>query len=228
MRHMKAACASRQGQARAMHVFGQLRPGQGPGYELACRQGKKGRLGMAGEERDREQGELLRRRIPGLLNSIGVLAAVTAAIILLETLFLPVLQIFGSSMMPALYEGDFVAAMRYVTPGRGDIVAFYSNDRILVKRVIALPGEQVDIDMDGKVYIDGVWLEEPYINKLSYGGCDISFPIQVPAGTVFVMGDNRGISVDSRSSAVGCVEEGQLIGKVIFRIWPLGRTGLVH
>ena len=165
----------------------------------------------------------LRRRAIALLNGTSMLAAVTAAAILLETLLFPVLQIFGTSMAPALYEGDFVVAMRYVTPKRGDIVAFNSNDRILVKRVIALPGDQVDIDIDGNVYIDGIWLGEPYINELSYGGCDISFPIRVPPGSVFVMGDNRGISVDSRSSAVGCILEEHLIGKLLFRIWPMGR-----
>ncbi len=190
--------------------------------------GEKGRLGMAGEEMNGGQEMQPYSRIEFLLNRISMLAAVTATAILLETLLLPVIQIFGSSMTPALYEGNFVVAVRYAMPKRGDIVAFYSNDRVLVKRVIALEGEQVDIDREGMVYIDGSLLEESYVEKLSYGGCDISFPFQVPEGSLFVLGDHRGISVDSRNSAVGCVEEGQLIGKVIFRIWPLDRIGLVH
>ena len=175
---------------------------------------------MAGEEMNGGQEMQPYSRIEFLLNRISMLAAVTATAILLET--------FGSSMTPALYEGNFVVAVRYAMPKRGDIVAFYSNDRVLVKRVIALEGEQVDIDREGMVYIDGSLLEESYVEKLSYGGCDISFPFQVPEGSLFVLGDHRSISVDSRSSAVGCVEEGQLIGKVIFRIWPLDRIGLVH
>ena len=183
---------------------------------------------MAGEEMNGGQEMQPYSRIEFLLNRISMLAAVTATAILLETLLLPVIQIFGSSMTPALYEGNFVVAVRYAMPKRGDIVAFYSNDRVLVKRVIALEGEQVDIDREGMVYIDGSLLEESDVEKLSYGGCDIRIPYQVPEGSLFVLCDHRGISVDSRSSAVGCVEEGPLIGKVIFRIWPLDRIGLVH
>ena len=163
-----------------------------------------------------------------VLDSISMLAAVTAASILLETMFLPVIQIFGSSMAPALCGGDFVVAVKHVAPQRGDIVAFYSNDRVLVKRVAALEGEQVYIDGEGKVYIDGSLLEEPYVGEASYGGCDISFPFQVPEGGLFVLGDNRGVSMDSRNSTVGCVGEGDLIGRVTFRIWPLDRAGLVR
>ena len=182
---------------------------------------------MAEGETKRRPGTVLRRRAIALLNGISMLAAVTAAAILLETLLFPVLQIFGTSMAPALYEGDFVVAMRYVTPKRGDIVALYSNDRILVKRVIALSGEQVDIDGEGKVYIDGSLLEEPYL-KGAYGGNGISFSLQVPEGKLFVLGDHRAISVDSRSPAVGCMGEEQVIGKAFLRIWPLGRAGLVR
>ncbi len=161
-------------------------------------------------------------------NGVGMVAILAALAILLETLIMPVLQIYGSSMTPALYEGDFVVAVKYVKPKRGDVIAFYSNQKILVKRVIALPGEQVDIDKDGKVYIDGSLLEEPYVNTPAYGGCDISFPFRIPEGELFVLGDHRGGSADSRSSSVGCVPEGQLIGKVLLHIWPVGRIGLVE
>ncbi|NBI93069.1 signal peptidase I [Lachnospiraceae bacterium] len=171
-----------------------------------------GRLGMT------EPGKkLYGRQAVFFLNGMVMLAAAMAAAVLLETLFLPVLQIIGSSMEPALHEGDFVVAIRYTMPKRGDIVAFYSGDKILVKRVIALPGEQINIDRDGKVSIDGELLEEPYLQGAAFGMCDIKLPCQVMEGTIFVMGDNRGISVDSRSASVGCVREGQLIGKVIFR-----------
>ena len=169
-----------------------------------------------------------RYKAHAFLNGMIMLAAATAAVILLETLLLPVLQIFGSSMTPALCGGDFVVAVKHVAPQRGDIVAFYSNDRVLVKRVAALEGEQVYIDGEGKVYIDGSLLEESYVGEASYGGCDISFPFQVPEGGLFVLGDHRGVSMDSRNSAIGCVGEGELIGRVIFRIWPLDRIGLVR
>lgn len=189
---------------------------------------------MTGQEQNEEEAQAeserktyTRHRIGVRWNSAGILAVILAAAILTVTLLLPVLQIFGSSMESALCEGDFVIVMRYVRPKRGDIVAFYNDNKILVKRVIALPGEQVDIDEEGKVYINGSLLEEPYVNELAYGGCDICFPVQVPEGTVFVMGDNRSVSVDSRSSSVGCVQEGQLVGKIICRIWPLTEMGMV-
>ena len=182
---------------------------------------------MAGEETNGRQGIRLHRRAVSLLNSISTLAAATAAVILLETLFLPVIQIFGSSMTPALYEEDFVVAVKYVKPRRGDIVAFYSDGKVLVKRVIALPGEQVALGRGGEVYIDGSPLGEPYVEEPSYGVCSISFPYRVPEGGLFVLGDHRGISLDSRSTQVGSVGEGQLIGRVVFRIWPLGRIGPV-
>jgi len=174
------------------------------------------------------RGMRLRCRAAALLNSIGMLAAATAAVILLETLLLPVIQIFGSSMTPALYEEDFVVAVKYVKPRRGDIVAFYSDGKVLVKRVIALPGEQVALGRGGEVYIDGSPLGEPYVEEPSYGVCSISFPYRVPEGGLFVLGDHRGVSMDSRNSAIGCVGEGELIGRVIFRIWPLDRIGLVR
>lgn len=177
---------------------------------------------MTGGELNEGQGTQPQSWAAILINSVGMLASIIAAAILLETLFLPVLQIFGSSMEPTLHEGDFVVAMRYMTPKRGDIVAFYNNNKILVKRVIALPGEQVNLDEDGRVYIDGKRLDEPYLEKEALGGCDIELPCRVPEGTVFVMGDNRGISADSRNSAVGCIPEGQLIGKLVFRAWPIG------
>ena len=160
----------------------------------------------------------LKDRKHSFFNGMVMLAAAGAAAILLETLFLPAIQIFGSSMEPTLHEGDLVVAMRYVEPGRGDIIAFYSGEKILVKRVVGLPGEQVYIDGEGRVSIDGVPLEEPYLEVAALGGCDISLPCQVPEGTVFVMGDNRGSSLDSRSASVGCVGGSQIIGKVILRL----------
>lgn len=181
---------------------------------------EEGRAGTAVAERER--GTAISRWAAAFLNGAGMLAAITAAAILVETLLLPVLQIYGSSMEPALHEGDYVIALRYAAPGRGDVVAFYNNSKILVKRVIALPGEQVALDEDGRVYINGEQLDEPYLEKTAFGGCDIGLPCQVPEGKVFVMGDNRRVSVDSRNSSVGFVSKEQLIGKLVFRVWPRG------
>ena len=148
-----------------------------------------------------------------------------AAAILVATLFLPVLRIYGLSMTPTVSGGDIVVSLRESTFSRGDIIAFYYNNKILVKRVIAFPGEWVDIDTAGNVTVDGDPLDEPYVTTKALGDCDIALPYQVPDGRLFVLGDNRIISSDSRVSAVGCIAEEQIVGKLVFRVWPLGRLG---
>ena len=160
-------------------------------------------------------------------STIYTLLTVAAVAVLVATLLLPVLRIYGSSMTPSLYEGDIVVSVKEMRFDRGDIISFYYNNKILVKRVIAFEGEWVDMDEDGNVRINGVLLDEPYVNEKAFGECDISLPYQVPDGRVFVMGDHRSTSVDSRNTAVGCVAQEQIVGKIIFRIWPLNRLGIV-
>lgn len=170
--------------------------------------------------------ETYRRRYKRVLRStIYTLITVAAAAVLVATLFLPVLRIYGSSMTPTMADGDIVVSVKGGSFTRGDIIAFWFNNKILVKRVIANPGEWVDIDAEGNVSINGEPLDEPYLTEKALGECDIELPYQVPDGRLFVMGDHRSTSSDSRSSAVGCVAEEQIVGKLVFRVWPLGGFG---
>lgn len=155
------------------------------------------------------------------------LAGVAAAV-LASTLWIPVLRICGSAMSPTLEEGQIVVAVRSGRLRQGDVVAFHYNNRILVNRVIAGPGEWVDIDADGNVFVNGEALEEPYLTEKAPGQCDIELPCQVPDSQYFVMGDHRMVSADSRSAAVGCVPAGEVVGKLILRIWPLNAVQVIH
>ena len=169
-----------------------------------------------------------RRRYRTVLKStIYTLITVAAIAVLVATLWLPVLQIYGSSMTPTLQDGEIIFSMKTADFDKGDIVAFYYNNKILVKRVIAGPGEWVDIDEDGTVYVNEEALDEPYLEEKAFGDTDIELPYQVPDGKIFVMGDHRATSVDSRNTAVGCVAQEQIVGKIILRIWPLGRIGVI-
>ena len=158
-------------------------------------------------------------------STVYTLITVAAVSILVATLWLPVLQIYGSSMTPTLQDGEIIFSVKTSEFEPGEIVAFYYNNKILVKRVICGPGDWIDIDEDGTVYVNEVRLEEPYLTEKALGDCDIDLPFQVPDGKVFVMGDHRSTSVDSRNTAVGCVAQEQIVGKIIFRIWPLNRLG---
>ena len=160
-----------------------------------------------------------------LQNTIYTLITVAAIAILVATLALPVLQIYGSSMSPSLEDGEIVVSLKTADFEKQDIVAFYYNNKILVKRVVARAGEWVELDQDGNVYVNGEMIDEPYLQGKALGECDIEMPYQVPEGRVFVMGDHRAVSVDSRSSMVGCVAEEQVVGKLVFRIWPLNQFG---
>ena len=176
------------------------------------------------------EAELKREKYRGrywkmLRGTVAVLVVVAATAVLISNLLLPILRIYGSSMTPTLVNGNIVAAVRNGTYQRGDIIAFYYNNKILVKRVIGMPGEWVDMDESGNVTIDGEPLEEPYLTEKALGECDIELPYQVPDGRIFVMGDHRSTSVDSRSTSVGCVSEEQFVGKIVFRVWPLAGIG---
>ena len=165
------------------------------------------------------------RALRGTVYSLAVVAAVA---ILIATLWMPVLQITGASMAPTLVDGQFVVAVKKSEFQTGDITAFYYNNKILIKRVIASAGDWVDISENGDVYVNGVLLEEPYIKEKSLGECNIEFPYQVPDGKVFVMGDDRAVSLDSRTTAVGPVSKEQVLGRVVFRVWPLSAFGGVE
>ena len=160
-----------------------------------------------------------------LKSTVYTLVTVAAVAVLVATLWLPVLQIYGGSMTPTLQDGQIVFSVKTSDWEQGDILAFYYNNKILIKRVIAGPGDWVNITEDGTVYVNDVMLEEPYVAELSLGGSDITYPYQVPDGKIFVMGDHRATSVDSRHTAVGCVAQEQIVGKIIFRVWPLGEIG---
>lgn len=161
-------------------------------------------------------------------STIYILLTVAAAAVLVATLLLPVLRIYGSSMTPSLYEGDIVVSLKTTDFERGDIISFYYNNKILVKRVIAFEGEWVNIDEEGNVYVDGQQLDEPYIDEKALGECDIKLPYQVPDGRLFVMGDHRATSADSRSTTVGCVMEEQIVGRIVYRVWPMSYFGPVE
>ena len=178
------------------------------------------------------EGELKRvrykRRYRSVLRStIYSLITVAAIAVLIATLWLPVLQVYGNSMTPALQNGEIIFTVKMSEFEPGDIISFYYNNKILIKRVIARSGEWVNIDADGNVYVNETLLDEPYLDEKAFGDCNIELPYQVPEGRVFVMGDHRSTSVDSRNSAVGCVAQEQIVGKILFRVWPLEKFGWV-
>lgn len=160
-----------------------------------------------------------------LRSTIYTLVIVAAIAVLVATLVLPVLQIYGTSMSPTLEDGNIVISVKESNLKQKDVIAFYYNNRILVKRVIATAGQWVNIDTEGNVTVDGKLLEEPYLMDKALGDCNIELPYQVPEGKLFVMGDHRSVSIDSRSTSVGCVAEEYIVGKLIFCVWPFSNFG---
>lgn len=162
-----------------------------------------------------------------LFNTVGTLLVVAAIAVLVANLWLPILQVTGTSMSPTLEEGQVLMASKGNTFKTGDVIAFYLNNKILVKRVIAMPGDWVNISDDGTVYVNDIALDEPYLKEKSLGDCNIDLPYQVPESKIFVMGDNRSVSLDSRNTAIGCISEEQVVGKVTLGLWPLTKIGKI-
>ena len=163
-----------------------------------------------------------------LKSTLATLVVVAAFAILVATLWMPVLQIYGSSMTPTINEGEIVVSVKGTEFEPGDLVAFYIGNKLLVKRVIAGPADYVNITEDGTVFVNGTELDEPYISEKALGECDLEFPYQVPDSRFFLMGDHRQTSVDSRSSAVGCVSTEQIVGRIVFRVWPFPVFGPLY
>lgn len=174
--------------------------------------------------RERKKGRLARI----IRNTTNTLLVVAAISVLVATLLTPVLQIYGHSMTPTLTEGQFVVSVKGSSFQQGDLVSFYIGNKLLVKRVIAGPGDWVDIKADGTVLVNGVELIEPYIKEKAFGLCDLELPYQVPESRYFLLGDDRASSQDSRSSVIGCVAKDQIVGKIVLCIWPLSDFGPVQ
>lgn len=155
-----------------------------------------------------------------LRGTVYVLTIVAAVAVLIATLILPVLQIEGTSMEPTLSNGDVVLLAKTPRFDHGDLCGFTWNNKLLIKRVIGLPGDWIEMDTDGNIYLNGEKLDEPYVQQKAFGECDLEFPFQVPAEQYFVVGDMRENSIDSRNTLIGCVTKDQIVGKVFFRAWP--------
>ncbi len=162
-----------------------------------------------------------------LRGTLAILIVTAAVVVLMAFLFFPVFRINGSSMSPTINEGEIVVSLKGSSFECGDIVVISYNNKLLVKRVIASPGEWVDIDTEGNVYVNGTAIDEPYLTEKAFGDCNIALPYQVPDGRFFVMGDNRSTSQDSRNTAVGCIAEEQIVGRAILRIWPLSELSVI-
>jgi signal peptidase I len=163
-----------------------------------------------------------------LRSTISVLIVVAAIAVLVATLWMPVLHIYGVSMGPTLNDGEIVISVKSDSLEKGDLVAFYYGNKLLIKRCIAGPGEWVDIDSMGNVSVNGIALDEPYLAEKALGESNIKYPYQVPDARWFLMGDSRAVSIDSRNTSVGCVAQEQIVGKIVFRVWPLNTFGAIQ
>ena len=191
---------------------------------------KKINLGLPSSEQNQDELKRIKHKreyFKMLKGTIVSLLAVAATAVLISMLFMPVLKVTGSSMEPTLSDGQLVLCLNNKNFHTGDVVAFYYNNKILLKRVIAVAGDVISISEDGSVTVNNELIAEPYITDKSKGKCDIEFPYQVPDNRIFVMGDHRSTSVDSRSSVIGCISEEDIVGKVIFRIYPFNKFGSI-
>ncbi len=179
-------------------------------------------------EAERERLAYRSRYARVLRSTIYALLVVAAIAVLLATLFLPVLQVSGDSMNPTLQDRDIIVLVKTDHMKTGDLCGFYWQNKLLLKRIIGLPGDIITLDEDGVVTVNGEVLNEPYVDELALGECDIKFPYQVPENRYFVLGDHRATSIDSRSSVIGCVEKSQIVGKVFLRVWPLSSFSLIR
>lgn len=179
-------------------------------------------------EAERERLAYRSRYARVLRSTIYALLVVAAVAVLLATLFLPVLQVSGDSMNPTLQDRDIIVLVKTDHMKTGDLCGFYWQNKLLLKRIIGLPGDIITLDEDGVVTVNGEVLDEPYVDELALGECDIKFPYQVPENRYFVLGDHRATSIDSRSSVIGCVEKSQIAGKVFLRVWPLSSFSLIR
>ena len=172
--------------------------------------------------------EYKRKYVKVFKSTVYTLVVVAAFAVLVATLWMPVLQIYGSSMTPTIDEGQIVISVKGKNFEQGDLVAFYIGNKLLVKRIIACPSDYVLVDENGTVFVNGTELYEPYVSEKSFGECDIEYPYQVPDSKYFLMGDHRETSVDSRVSVVGCIPEEQIVGKIVFRVWPVSDFGIIE
>ena len=168
------------------------------------------------------------RAIRILKTTAMTMATVAAVVILVATLWMPVLRIYGSSMTPTLHEGNIVVTVKSKSMKQGDVIAFYYNNTVLVKRLIGVSGDWIDIDKEGNVYVNGELIDEPYVDEKAFGECNIDLPCQVPENRVFVLGDHRSVSIDSRNTSIGFVPDEQVVGHIALRIWPLTKISGVH
>jgi len=175
------------------------------------------------EQVETELGKIRYRKqfVKTLINTLAVLIVVAAAAVLISTILMPVVQVSGESMSPTLNHGDILVTLNTDNIRKGDLCCVSWQNKMLLKRVIAVQGDEVNIESDGDVYVNGELLDEPYVIKKSMGICDITFPYEVPDNKIFILGDNRELSVDSRNADIGSIGKDQIIGKVLFRIWPL-------
>ncbi|MDD6021190.1 MAG: signal peptidase I [Oscillospiraceae bacterium] len=171
-------------------------------------------------EAELERTKYRSRFIKTLRNTVFTLITVAAAAVLVATIWMPVLQIYGNSMTPLLNDGEIVLSLKTSNIKKGEVIAFYYNNKILIKRVIGNAGDWIDINEKGDVYVNGSLLDEPYASEKALGDSNIEYPYQVPEGKVFVMGDHRSVSVDSRNTSVGCVAQEQIVGKLMLKFWP--------
>lgn len=178
-------------------------------------------------EKELEREKYKSRFLKTLRNTIFTLITVAAVAVLVATIWMPVLQIYGNSMTPMLSDGEIVLSMKTSDISKGEVVAFYYNNKILIKRVIGVAGDWITVTDEGDVYVNDILLDEPYISDKALGDSDIEYPYQVPEGKFFVMGDHRSVSIDSRNTSVGCVSQDQVVGRLLFKLWPMKDIGKI-